>query len=56
MGIVIIQENKIRYLNKFSADILGYTRDEMYNWGFRNIKTAIHPDYREIVLDQLMKK
>ncbi|MHA2296708.1 MAG: PAS domain S-box protein [Candidatus Hodarchaeales archaeon] len=56
MGICIVQDNKIQYINKTYADMFGYTVDEMYDWGVEDAIKAIHPDDREFSFGQLQKK
>jgi PAS domain S-box-containing protein len=56
MGIGIIQDNKIKYLNDTITSILGYSKQEMYDSGAAIIKKIIHPEDLEFVLSQLNKK
>ncbi len=56
MGIIIAQDNEIKYVNKTYADILGYTVEEMKKWGLEDVVKAIHPDDLEFVMKQLSKK
>ncbi|MFX1500973.1 MAG: PAS domain S-box protein [Promethearchaeota archaeon] len=56
MGIVIAQDNKIKYINKVYANIFGYTVEEMIDWELKDAVSAIHSEDRELVLNQLTKK
>ncbi|MHA1270057.1 MAG: sensor histidine kinase [Candidatus Helarchaeota archaeon] len=56
MGICIIQDNSIKYINKKCADILGYEINELLSWKYQEIYNLIHPEDRELVLKQLYKK
>ena len=56
MGICILQDNVIKYVNKKFADIIGYTLDEMMNWSPNKFIKAIHPEDREMVVEQAIKK
>ncbi|MFX1365233.1 MAG: PAS domain S-box protein [Promethearchaeota archaeon] len=56
MGIVIAQDNKIKYINKVYANIFGYTIEEMIDWELKDAVGAIHPEDSELVLNQLSKK
>lgn len=56
MGILIAQDNNVKYINKAYADILGYSIDEMMEWEMEDAFNAVHPDDREFVLEQLAKK
>ncbi|NVM17067.1 MAG: PAS domain-containing sensor histidine kinase [Candidatus Lokiarchaeota archaeon] len=56
MGIAIIQDNKIKYVNKQSTDLTGYTVDETKELNPIKIFESIHPKDRIWVLEQLQKK
>ncbi|MHA1375763.1 MAG: PAS domain-containing sensor histidine kinase [Promethearchaeota archaeon] len=50
MGISIIQEEKVNYVNKTLAHMLGYSIKEMLNWGQGEFFKTIHPeDMRKII-------
>ena len=46
-GIIIIHEGVLKFINKASADIVGYSPKEMIGINFLNFAA---PDYRELVL------
>jgi len=56
MGICIVQDNQVKYLNKVFPKIWGYTIEEMINWTIKDIQEAIYPEDREFIIDQLRKK
>ncbi|MHA1291581.1 MAG: PAS domain-containing sensor histidine kinase [Promethearchaeota archaeon] len=56
MGICIIQDDKIKYVNKRLADLFGYTINEMKNWATGKFAKAIHPEDMNFVVDQIKKK
>jgi PAS domain S-box-containing protein len=56
VGILIIQNNKIQYINKTTSEILGYSKKEIEKWSYSEIFNAIHPDDREYVIEQLQRK
>ncbi|MBY9014838.1 MAG: PAS domain S-box protein [Candidatus Lokiarchaeota archaeon] len=56
MGIAILQNDRYKYLNKQFADISGYTSEEMINWGRLEYTKLIHPEDKEMVLEQARKK
>jgi PAS domain S-box-containing protein len=56
IGIGIVQENRVKYVNKKFADIFGYTVEEMLNWSPEEFMITVHPDDREFVFDQVKKK
>jgi PAS domain S-box-containing protein len=56
MGIAIIQDNKIKYINKQAAELTGYSIDETKELNPTILFEFIHPKDRLWVLDQLKKK
>jgi len=56
MGIEILQDNEIKFINKRFAQILGYSVEEMMNWQPNEYIKTIHPDDREMVVKQARKK
>lgn len=56
IGIGIIQDSIVKYVNKKFADIFGYTEEEMLNWSPEEFMITVHPDDREFVFDQVKKK
>jgi len=47
LGISIIQDMKIKYVNQQMAKYLGYTREELLNMGPEEFLNLVHPDDRE---------
>jgi PAS domain S-box-containing protein len=56
MGICIIQNFEIKYLNKQMAKIYGYPLKEIEEWKTSEFIKVIHPDYRDMVVAQITKK
>ncbi len=56
MGIAIIQDNKIKYVNQLSTNLTGYTVDETKELSPKKVFEFIHPEDRNWVLEQLRKK
>ena len=56
MGVGILQDNKVKYINQQFAILAGYTVDELKEFGLMSIFESIHPDDRKLVMDQLRKK
>jgi PAS domain S-box-containing protein len=56
MGIAILQDDRFIYVNKQIADIFEYTTDEMKNWGKLEYAKLIHPDDRQMALEQARLK
>lgn len=56
LGIVIIQDNVMKYANRAIAEIVGFSREEIMEWKPGEYINYIHPDDREFVLNQALKK
>jgi PAS domain S-box-containing protein len=56
MGVIIVQEGKVQYLNNTLAILLGYPRDEIKKWTIQNLFKIIHPSDIQVVLEQARKK
>ncbi|MFX1365219.1 MAG: PAS domain-containing protein [Promethearchaeota archaeon] len=56
MGIYILQENKIIYANQKLADIMGFDYEELMNMNLEDLLIHVHPDDREFVKKQIIKK
>ncbi|HXK16826.1 MAG TPA: PAS domain S-box protein [Polyangiaceae bacterium] len=56
LGLVILQDNAIRFANQAVSDINGYSIEEMSNWDTRDMAKAIHPDDLAFAMDQSRKK
>ncbi len=56
MGITIIQDNVIKYVNQRMADLFGYSIDEVLNWKPGEFTQLFAPDALEFVLEQAKKK
>jgi PAS domain S-box-containing protein len=56
MGIVIVQDNRIKYINKQLADTLGYSPEEFKSWEEFGFAKLIHPNDKGRVLDQIREK
>ncbi|MFX1511912.1 MAG: PAS domain S-box protein [Promethearchaeota archaeon] len=56
VGIVILQDFKIKYANEAAAQIMGLPRREIESWSAKDIQKAVHPDDISLVMDQLQKK
>ncbi|NVM36739.1 MAG: PAS domain S-box protein [Candidatus Lokiarchaeota archaeon] len=56
MGICIIQDFEIKYLNQQMAEIYGYQIDEISQWKPKEFVKVIHSDSKEMVMNQIIKK
>ncbi|TFG23262.1 MAG: PAS domain S-box protein [Promethearchaeota archaeon] len=56
MGVTIIQDNKVQYINQQFAELSGYTIDEAKSLQLKEIYEVIHPEDRKMVMEQFMKK
>ncbi|MFX1277086.1 MAG: PAS domain S-box protein [Promethearchaeota archaeon] len=56
LGICIIQDNVLKYVNQNLADMYGYTIEEMLNWEPGELLKTVAPESLEVVMEQLRKK
>ncbi|MEJ2655715.1 MAG: PAS domain-containing protein, partial [Desulfobacterales bacterium] len=56
LAIQIIQDDVFKYVNQASADISGYSIDELMGFKQGEFVKLVHPDDREFVVDQALKK
>ncbi|MDY6793825.1 MAG: PAS domain S-box protein [Actinomycetota bacterium] len=56
MGIIIIQEDMVKYANRAAEEIFGYGVDESMDWPPGEFTKTIHPDDRGFVMRQIAKK
>jgi len=56
MGIIIFQDDKVKYANRNAANIFDITPQEMMSFDISAIKRFVHPDYEEFIYDQIRKK
>jgi PAS domain S-box-containing protein len=56
LGLVIFQDDAIRFVNRAVSDINGYSIEEMSSWNMRDMGRVIHPDDVAFVLEQGRKK
>ncbi|MFX0082713.1 MAG: PAS domain S-box protein [Candidatus Hodarchaeota archaeon] len=56
LGIAILQDDKIQYVNEQLAHTVGYTVEEILAWEKGGFLNFIHPDYRKFIAKQARKK
>ncbi len=56
MGIMISQDRRVKYANEALSKLSGYTTEEILSWEPNESLKLIHPDYRELALEQGVKK
>ncbi len=56
LGIAIIQDNLLKYVNQKLADIFGYSIEEADTWQVGEFLNVIHPEDKQFVAKQAMKK
>ena len=56
VGISVIQDGVIKYFNERTAEVNGYSVDEIKNWKPNEFGKIIHPEDREFVMEQARKK
>jgi len=56
LGIAIMQDDAIRFVNQAVSDMNGYSVEEMSGWDLGNLARAIHPDDAAFAIEQAKKK
>jgi PAS domain S-box-containing protein len=56
LGLSILQDNQVRYVNQAVADANGYSLAELARFSFEEFARLIHPDDLAFVLEQAQKK
>jgi PAS domain S-box-containing protein len=56
IGIIIIQDFKIKYVNKGFTDMSGYSENELFSMEWDEIMRIPLPEYRNKIDDQIRKK
>ncbi|MFX1385462.1 MAG: PAS domain-containing protein, partial [Promethearchaeota archaeon] len=56
MGIAIIQDDLIKYVNQQLRDLMGYTKEKIKKWGPGAFANAIYPEDKGLVLEQARRK
>ncbi|NVM35616.1 MAG: PAS domain S-box protein [Candidatus Lokiarchaeota archaeon] len=56
MGISVIQDGVFKYFNERTAEVNGYSVEEIKNWKSNEFAKIIHPEDREFVMEQANKK
>ena len=52
-GILVTQDNNLKFVNAKLMELLGYTEEELLSIPFIEL---IHPDYRELIVDNYKKR
>ncbi|MFW9896229.1 MAG: hypothetical protein ACFFD7_10530 [Candidatus Thorarchaeota archaeon] len=55
LGIGILQDNTIKYINEGASKINEYPIQEMQNWTINDIASKIHPEDSSFALEQAKK-
>ena len=56
LGIVILQDGLIKYVNNACAEIIEYSPKEMLDWTPNEFVKAVHPEDRSFAIEQARKK
>ncbi len=56
VGIFILQDNTLKYVNKRACEIVGYSAEEMQSWGPGGTLKLVHPDDKEFIIEQVRKR
>jgi PAS domain S-box-containing protein len=56
LGLSILQDDRVRYVNQAVADVNGYTPEELTRFSFEEYARLIHPEDLAFVFEQARKK
>jgi PAS domain S-box-containing protein len=56
LGIAIVQDDALRFVNQAVSDMNGYSIDEMSSWTLVDLAKRVHPDDVAFTIDQARKK
>ena len=56
LGIVILQDGLIKYVNNACAEIIEYSPKEMLDWAPNEFVKAVHPEDRSFAIEQAQNK
>ncbi|PJA27405.1 MAG: hypothetical protein CO189_07225 [candidate division Zixibacteria bacterium CG_4_9_14_3_um_filter_46_8] len=56
LGLIIIQDNWIKYINQAASEMSEYPVEELLSTDVRNLAMAIHPEDRQFIMEQALKK
>jgi PAS domain S-box-containing protein len=56
VGIFVLKDDRLVFVNKAIQDILGYSRETAINWTFDDFHKLVHPDDHELVFGEIEKK
>jgi PAS domain S-box-containing protein len=56
LGIAIMQDNRLRFVNQAVSDINGYSVEEMSSWNVLDFAKLIHPDDLAFATEQARRK
>ena len=55
VGITLIQDNKIKYVNKKNADMIGYSVNDLLQWDYSNMLKNIYPEDIPLVMEAIQE-
>ncbi len=55
-GIIILQDNKVKYANLGMEKITEYSKKAIMNWTIKNLIDNFHPAHKPFVIERLRKK
>ena len=56
LGLLLLQDNQVKYTNQATAEIFGSTIEDVYKWDTKGILEDVDNEDRVFVTEQLMKK
>lgn len=56
IGIVIIQDNVFKYVNRVMENLIGFSRSEILKWEPMEFMKTVSPEFHDLVFEQIKKK
>jgi PAS domain S-box-containing protein len=56
MGLVIVQDDRVKYVNQATTDITKYSKKEILNWKPNDFLKIFLPEERSFIIEQVKKK
>ncbi|MFQ5820432.1 MAG: PAS domain S-box protein [Candidatus Heimdallarchaeota archaeon] len=56
LGIILLQDDVIKYANQASAEISGFSQEQIMSWSPNEFAKLVHPEDRSFVMEQARKK
>ncbi|MHA1299666.1 MAG: PAS domain-containing protein [Candidatus Helarchaeota archaeon] len=56
LGIIIIQDNSIKFINKAISKLIGYSLQEIKEWTLNEVKNLFSPEERPLAFEQFLRQ